>query len=297
MNNLSDIFSCCHDDTLLFTKTVPDWQIYEEANCNGFVAIIEDAVVNPANKVVFLLKPGEPSVNRQIRTVDVCRQLIAVASNSDDNTAIIENYDAKFPTMKSGLYRVMKEQNINVRMKLQIENQVVVVTLDRYRSVNSVRKIMQGLVSGQNQVAIPIAVNGNKNSLVTMVHQTAQQLGVKVRTRSDRNMIKVSLIKGEVVTRGCNAELRCRIDLLPWDTPTPLVTPDKSALLSTLAAQHPHACFTVQRGIITRHSAIMKRSQGQKVLRVFGEVVYTGEDTKEIEKVLSRYGKTLEDLA
>ncbi|WP_286959288.1 hypothetical protein [Shewanella sp. CG_4_10_14_0_8_um_filter_42_13] len=146
----------------------------------------------------------------------------------------------------------------------------------------------------EGSVEIPLSIARNKAALVTAIHQEAVRRHIKISTRTKGDNVLVSL-NHNYRDRVSNSVLRERIKMLNWDVPTPLTTPDKSALLSTLAAQNPLQCFTVKAGVITKRPFIIKKHQGRTVLRVFGQIVYIGDDHDKMNEILKQYGKTVED--
>lgn len=296
-NDLSEIYLSNNGDVLLIDNKIPKSEIYEEAYSNGFIAIIEDSKMNPDLYVVTLLIPNQPTLSRQLRVIDVCRQLIAVASISDDMTAYTEDFDVTFNTLKATLYRVMKEEGIEVKLTIAKKNGMIGVVLSSCRSSDAIQQMMRDIK--EREVTIPLSVVENKKSLVAMIHAVAYKMRIRVKTRTTVAGIKVSMTDHK--NTGDNSTLRAQISSLKWDMPTPLTPPYGSSLLSTLAAQDPLQCFTVKKGIITKHSLIIKKFRGKNVLRVYGQVRHvfgeiTDNDRAIMTKIVNEFGKTFEDI-
>lgn len=298
-NELSEIYLCNNGDVLLIDNKIPKSEIYEEAYSNGFVAVIEDSKMNPDLHVVTLLMPNQPTLTRQLRVIDVCRQLIAVATMNDDMTAYTQDFDVTTQTLRTTLYRVMKEEGVTTRLTLIKTQGVIAVSLKGCRTIGTIQGMMRPI--RERDVIIPLLLVENKKSLVAMIHAVAFKMGVSVNTRTTPAGIKVSVFNGDIKSTRDNSFLRSQINALKWDMPTPLTPPSESSLLSTLAAQDPLQCFSVKKGIITKHSLIIKKFRGKNVLRVYGEVRHvfenmTDNDRTIMTNIVSEFGKTFEDI-
>lgn len=288
VNEVNDILSCPMNKGLVMDSNVDRLELYNLADSMNIVLSISSYIVDARYITVIPQNPHDSSM------VDVARQIVTLAASSPNHSASVHYQPDNILSFRSTIYKEVKNTGIRCGVKINVTDELVSLNLnkDNFSIVKIVSRLMENISDGG--VKIPLSIARNKAALVTAIHQEAMRRHIKISTRTIGDNVVVSL-NYNYHDRVSNSALRERIRMLSWDVPTPLTTPDKSALLSTLAAQNPLQCFTVKAGVITKRPFIIKKHQGNTVLRVFGQIVYTGDDHDKMNEILKQYGKTVED--
>lgn len=285
VSDFNDVLSMNVRDCLVLGSDVSHTELYKIADAKGLVAEVTPFIIDSNFTSVLLQHPDETSL------VHLAKQLITLAASSPSRSASARVQVDNPMSFKTAAYKQARILGLSGGIKVNVLNEMVGITL-KDSNFNLSKLVAQALT--KLPAELPIDLAKNKTVLVTVIHQEAFKQRIKVTTRTvgDKIIVKLNHNYRERVS---NAVLREQIRMLKWDTPTPLVTPDKSALLSTLAAQDRLQCYTVKAGVITKRSFIIKRHQGETVLRVLGQIVYIGDDHDKMNEILSKYGKTVED--
>lgn len=285
VSNFNDFLSMKVRDCLVMESDVNHLELYKIADAKGLIAEITPFIVDPNFTSVLLQHPDETSL------IHLTRQLITLAASSPDRSASACVQVSNPMSFKTAAYKQARLLGLLGGMKVNVLDEIVSITL-KDSNFNLSKLVAQVLT--KLPAELPIDMAKNKTVLVTVIHQEAFKQRIKVTTRTvgDKIVIKPNHNYRERVS---NSVLREQIRMLSWDMPTPLTSADRSALLSTLAAQDRLQCYTVKAGVITKRAFIIKKYQGNTVLRVFGQIVYMGDDYDKMNEILKQYGKTVED--
>lgn len=285
VSNFNDFLSMKVRDCLVMESDINHVELYKIADAKGLIAEITPFIVDTNFTSVLLQHPDETSL------IHLARQLITLATSSPDRSASACVQVDNPMSFKTAVYKQARLLGLLGGIKVNVLDEIVSITL-KDSNFNLGKLVAQAL--NNLPVELPIDMAKNKTVLVTVIHQEAFKQRIKVTTRTVGDKIVIKL-NDNYRERVSNSVLRERIRMLGWDIPTPLTTPDRSALLSTLAAQDRLQCYTVKAGVITKRPFIIKKYQGKTVLRVFGQIVYMGDDHDKMNEILKQYGKTVKD--
>lgn len=284
--NLSDIYNLKNTILLNISESVPE--IHHEAYVNNIIVEVKTSENLQCHAVSPLTKDSPNAI---------AVHLLNVLKYGEEKSVTYKG-NADATSLRAAAYRQSKA--LGIKVSTQDTFGMTVITAER-TDIKRITDALDKIQLGQS-TALPLSFHTTKERLRSTIINYGERTGYRFSTRiiGDTIYVTKNLPKQAFNSTGITPEhFKTWLTVIPFDVPVKPETEMTVNHMRVSASRHMGCCVVVHEdGSVTKRSLKKGVENGQSVIRVNGQIVYSRKhfDIPEINSILSVYGKTYEDL-